>query len=332
MTRQPTNTGTKDNEELGVNPEAVFLEFDKMKTFAQDSVTSAHTSGVAQLIKHFLSFLDRKDTLINPFDLAVYYSLEYTKAASTSETGLLNQISFYNHIFKVEELKQTDSEIHNHFEVFLGRLELTLAAETILEKLSSVRSVQLEIEGFELLTNVITHSECFFLKVASHFFDKGDELFYLAKQVMGKDTLKSLSNAIFNGSSNVLRVKICLKFFEFIIEFFKRAKDADFDPFQLSKCDKLAFHLFRRMGEFSFALRTFFKNKSMNPFVGCSDLAGAEAAQTRDQVSPGDPEGVRLFAAVPAEPPVPLQLPVVLRPAALAIEQPRRRVEHCDLP
>lgn len=260
----------KDSEELGVNPEAVYLEFEKMKTFAQDSVRGANASGVSLLIRHFLSFVGKKDALINPFDLAVYYSLEFVKVGDPSETSLLNQISFYNHIFKVEDLRQTESEIYNHFEVFLERLDLTMVAEEVLEKLSSARSVQLEIEGFELLTNVICHSEKFFRKVADHFFEKGDELFYLAKQVMGKETLKNLANAIYHDSGNVLRVKIALKFFEFIIEFFKRAKDASFDTAQLSKCDKLAFHLFRRIGEFSFALRTFFKGKSMNPFVGSS--------------------------------------------------------------
>lgn len=320
----------KDSEELGVNPEAVFLEFEKMKTFAQDSVAGAHASGVSLLIKHFLSFVHKKDTLINPFDLAVYYSLEFVKVSDPSETSLLSQVSFYNQIFKVDELKQTDSEIYNHFDVFLSRLDTTMVAEAILEKLSSARSVQLEIEGFELLTNVISHSERFFLKVAGHFFDKGDELFYLAKQVMSKDTLKNLANAIFHESSNVLRVKICLKFFEFIIEFFKRAKDAAFDTFQLSKCDKLAFHLFRRIGEFSFALRTFFRGKSMNPFVG-QHHTGLEIAQTLNSLFAGNPEGLCLLAAVPAEPPVLVQLPVVLRPAAFPLKQPRRRVEHSDL-
>ena len=227
---------------MGVNPEAVFLEFEKMKTFAQDSVAGVHASGVSLLIRHFLTFVYKKDTLINPFDLAVYYSLEFVKVSDPSESSLLNQVSFYNHIFKVDELKQTDSEIYNHLDVFLNRLDATMIAETVLEKLSSARSLQLEIESFELLTNMISYSERFFLKVAGHFFEKGDELFYLAKQVMGKETLKTLANAIFHESSNVLRVKICLKFFEFIIEFFKRAKDAVFDTFQLSKCDKLQAH------------------------------------------------------------------------------------------
>ena len=265
------NSLQKDSDEFGVNPEAVFLEFEHMKLYAVDLLKGPNSFSYSKLIDHFLWYFEKKSSKINPFDMAIYFSIEFLNTDTECESSFLNQISFYNEVFKRVEKVEPESELWAHFETFLVRLEQTKVVDMIFEKIACSRSVHLEIEGFKFLTNVILKSESFFMRVSSHFLEFGDELSSLAKKVMSKETLKALAEVVYKESNNTLRVRLCQHLFEFIIEFFKRAKNSRFEVRSLAKCDKLAFHLYRRLGEFTFALRTFFKPDSTHLFVSSSD-------------------------------------------------------------
>ena len=256
-------------EDIGVNNEAIFIELGLMKNQVTDMLRASGSSGYEGLVQHFIGYFSRPQLLINPFDLAAYYSLEFVRPSSDLESNMLKQLSFYGTIFKTASKYPAESEVQNHFPLFLVRLESAKILEQLFDRLLSCRSIHFEIEAFEFFSNTIKASPTFFASVAGHFLSEGDELFYHAKRVFSKPTLQVLADVVYKNSTQTLRLRLCEAYLEFIISFYSLMLDLDHQPGAeaMARVHKVSFHLYRRLGEFIFAVRTFFKSKTTHLYV-----------------------------------------------------------------
>ena len=249
------------NDEAGLNPEGIFLELNHMKDFCSDWLKSSNGNGYQDLIEDFMRYFVDKTHRINPYDLAMYYSIEFVKTDSDLESYFLKQVTFYNEIFNAAIKKGEESEAQAHFCMFLRKLEDAHFDKRIYAALGSCKSIMLEIQALRCLINVLQSSEEFFTRISLRYLRQGDELFYMAKKVFSKKTLQSVSDVVFQKMAPSLRLQLCENLLEFLTALYVRIQENEFDDELLARCDKLSFHLLRRLGEFTLGLRRFFWKK-----------------------------------------------------------------------
>lgn len=258
QTKPKKPTGLEvDDDDLYFNIDSIYQEAQKMKAYSSSWQITTSCYWMRDMIQQILGYFDQSNTLINPYDLVAYISIEFSRDQSTLESPKINQLVFYNQVFELVDNADPDSAISSHFQTFLRRLQLANLDTTVLQLIRNCASIRLETEGFRFLVNLIKHSEEFFLRIIEHFLHAGDELFHFTKTIFSKESLEALSDLIFQGSHNTLRLKLCDYFLQFVTQIFNRIKER-FGHQVLVRCDKFAFHFTRRMGEYVLALNHFF--------------------------------------------------------------------------
>lgn len=255
-----------DEAEAYFNVESIYQEIHKMKAYAGSWQLASSSSWMRSLIMQVLVYFEQSKTLINPYDLAAYISMEFSRELNDLESLKIDQLIFYNEMFDVLETSDPDSSISAHFQTFLRRLQLAGLDTIVINQIRDCASIQLETEGFRFLVNLIKHSEEFLVRITHHFLESGDELFHFTKKVFSIQTLKTLSNLIYSKSDNTSRFKLCQYFLQLITEMFSKMKD-QFGNDVLIRCDKFAFHFTRRIGEYTLALYHYFGADLHNVYV-----------------------------------------------------------------
>jgi hypothetical protein len=248
-------------EDYGLNAESIFLELDHMKMFVKDWLKSTNTSGYQTLIEDFMRYFGNKVQRINPYDMAMYYSIEFVKTDPNLESNLLHQIDFYNEVFKAAQKRDVESDAQAHFCMFLRKLEDSSIDTHIFTSLSHCKSLRLEIHSLRFLINALEWSDSFYTRITAHFLRQGDELFYLSKKVFSRGTLEAVARVVYDQRYDGIRIGLCENYLEFVTVLYARVREKCSDDGTLARCDKVSFHLIRRLGEFTHGLRRFFYEK-----------------------------------------------------------------------
>lgn len=255
------------DDEFGVNAEAIFIEFKKAKRFIFEATDIVMKSPYERLIDTYRNLTSEKQINFRTSELAAYFSVQFMKRDDDTESRFLRRLTYFNQIIQALEKKGDLDEISN----FIRLLEKAHIDQTIFEKLGQSRSLHQEVEIFNFLIHCMTFYQTSFKRIAEHFLMKGDMLFHISKQIFGKRSLEALGNTVAQLSNNNLFIQLGLKYLDFITLFFQQLEDTEFTDEFTSKIDKMSFHLFRRFGEYLNALQTFFKDNSNHLYVSLSN-------------------------------------------------------------
>lgn len=252
-----------EEDEFGVNAEAIFIEFSKAKQFARESAGIVIKPAYERLIDTYWSLVDQQRITLRPAELAAYFSVQFFKRDDKSESKTIQRLRFFNEVCLALQKKQAGNEI----ELFLVLLEKAGIDQQVYEKLGRWRSLHLEVESLNFLINCMLYYPPSYKKLASYFLSQGDELFHMAKQVFGKKSLEYLSRMVGQTSNNNLLIDLAVKYLKFMSLFYQLAGESRFPEDLQCKFDKLSFHMYRRLGEYLNALQTFFKDFANHLYV-----------------------------------------------------------------
>lgn len=252
-----------NDDEFGVNAESIFIEFEKAKVFAQDSSNIVMKPAYERLIDTFWNLAGDKHVSLKPSEMAAYFSVQFLKKGDKYESRTLKRLKFFNQVCKAFENRGEIEEIQN----FLSLIKQAEMDENVYKNLGQWRSLHLEVESFNFLTNYLLYYESSFDELSTYFLSQGDELFHISKQIFCKKSLENLAKIIDQTTTNHLIIELGIKYLQFLALLYQKASVADLSASLLSRFDKLTFHMYRRLGEYLNALNTFFQRDLYHQYV-----------------------------------------------------------------
>lgn len=258
--------GRGEIDDAGLNSEAIFFEFYKMKSFSREAIKLLSQGPHQDMVSSLLKLSKEKLVSIRASDFGALFSLKFCK--SQAESVKLNRIRFLNQVCEVLTKTNEADELEN----FLSKIELAKLDQEIFTQLGKYKSFHIEAESLTFLMFILRQSSISFRKLANYFLTQGDELYNIARQIFGKRTLKCLDMVIKGDMNQVLAIQVALRYLDFISELYIKIFEEGIEKSLLYNADKLCFHLYRRFGEFFVAMDIFFKNQNSHLYVCLADL------------------------------------------------------------
>lgn len=271
---KPGQSGSSGIEatDAGTNFEAILLELKTIKNYSNDSILSMKRTGFDRLIEKFLSFgIPHSSTeAINAFDLITYFIAEFSRDGRSTDSQALLQIKFINEVFTGLQDMPEDHPNSSHLALFNNKLHLIEIDQTILSLLRRNQSVEVDIECFVLLVNIMQAEEADELiqKIISQILNQGDEIFHISKRIFSTSAILGIHQIIAQEEvKHLLAVKLCSCYLSFIYHMYAKTKELVSDEAALTRADRLSYYLIRRLCEFDNSLRTYFSAESNNLYV-----------------------------------------------------------------
>ena len=253
--------GRGEEDEFGLNAEGIFIEFNRMKSFAKESIKLIGNRPYENLIETLIRMAEEKkiNTKISIF--SAHFSLKFAK--SSQESTILHRLKYCNQVCESLNSKGLSNELKS----FLSLLEEAGLDRVVYLKLGKNRSLHLEIASVVFLMFFLKNHPSSFNKLAHFFLNQSTELYIISKQIFNKTLLITLNSIIHEEKLDFNFIQLANRYLDFVIAFYDIIYEQKASSELLINCDKFSFKLYRRLGEFLVTLDTFFSDESSHLYV-----------------------------------------------------------------
>jgi hypothetical protein len=253
--------GRGEEDEFGLNAEGIFIEFNRMKSFAKESIKLIGNRPYENLIETLIRMAEEKKLNTKTSIFSAHFSLKFAK--SSQESTILHRLKYCNQVCESLNSKGLSNELKS----FLSLLEEAGLDRVVYLKLGKNRSLHLEIASVVFLMFFLKNHPPSFNKLAHFFLNQSTELYIISKQIFNKTLLITLKSIIYEEKLDFHFIQLANRYLDFVIAFYDIIYEQEVSNELLINCDKFSFKLYRRLGEFLVTLDTFFSDESSHLYV-----------------------------------------------------------------